>query len=230
MSHADDLGRAIQDPMPETGPTRRGLLAAASGFALAASGLFLPVAREDAMARDGANGGNLGGRHGKDRRGQHKKRHHGDHKNRQKNNKDNAPGKVFKNVALYVYNERNEAVFVQGWAGGKTTGYNTTTAVVEIAAKTGGTTPFHDFVFPDDEGIAQISPNHFVWATNTYILNPRIVIAIGQWTKTGPSEGFQVLVDDHLAVDNIFENDRIRVKRTADTDNLKQFYVYLRQS
>jgi hypothetical protein len=77
MSHDHDLERAIQDLMPGSGTTRRGLLAAASGLALAI-GLSLPVAVEEALAK-GSFGGHLGGRHGKNQRGQHHKRHHGKH-------------------------------------------------------------------------------------------------------------------------------------------------------
>jgi hypothetical protein len=52
------------------GINRRGLLAgAASGFALAASGLLLPEWQEEVEAREGAYGGRLGGRHGGNRRG-----------------------------------------------------------------------------------------------------------------------------------------------------------------
>ena len=45
--------------------SRRALLRATlGGFALAASGLFLPADDDEAAAREGALGGVLGGRHG----------------------------------------------------------------------------------------------------------------------------------------------------------------------
>ena len=53
---------------------RRGVLrAAAGGFVLVASGLFVP-ADDEAEARDGVYGGRLGGRHGTNRRGVDKAR------------------------------------------------------------------------------------------------------------------------------------------------------------
>ena len=60
---------------PPDATARRALLrAAVGGFALAASGLFLPADDADeAAALEGAYGGELGGRRGKDRRGLNKR-------------------------------------------------------------------------------------------------------------------------------------------------------------
>lgn len=73
---------------------RRGLLAAAAGsFALAASGLFLPQWLEEAAARPGAAGGELGGRRGKDQKGRDKKRDRGKKRDKHDDNdKQKAPG------------------------------------------------------------------------------------------------------------------------------------------
>jgi hypothetical protein len=78
-------------------PNRRALLRLATGgFALAASGLLLPGwLAEEAEAREGAYGGELGGRRGKDRRGRHRRRTHGDKKGKNDRNKrkdDRPPG------------------------------------------------------------------------------------------------------------------------------------------
>jgi hypothetical protein len=117
-----------------TNTSRRQLLRAASGgVALAASGLFLPQWLEEAAARPGANGGELGGRRGKDRKGRDKHRNHGDRKrSRSRSNKNgSSPGDAhYRWIWFYVYNDRpvttpNGSVSVQGWAnkGGLTDHY-----------------------------------------------------------------------------------------------------------
>ncbi len=73
------------EEMDGQGLGRRELLrAAAGGFALAASGLFLPEGLEETAAREGALDGELGGRRGKDRRGldARQRRNRGDKKDR----------------------------------------------------------------------------------------------------------------------------------------------------
>ncbi len=63
------LDERLREEMDDRCLGRRGVLrAAAGGFVLAASGLFLP-ANDEAAAREGAHGGKLGGRHGQNRRG-----------------------------------------------------------------------------------------------------------------------------------------------------------------
>ena len=78
----------------ETTSSRRTLLQTAlSGFALATSGLLVPAWLEEAEAREGAYGGKLGGRHGKNRRGrdQRKRRDHGNDKNNDHGKQGGAP-------------------------------------------------------------------------------------------------------------------------------------------
>ena len=102
------------------GTTRRAMLsAAAGGFALAASGLFLPDWMEEAEAREGAYGGQLGGRHGKDQRGlNHAKRRkrarrrgHGDKKDKGRDKNDSPPrGTVTRDIAFSIQNQRSTSV------------------------------------------------------------------------------------------------------------------------
>lgn len=78
---------------------RRGLVrAAASGFVLAASGLLLPAALGETEAREGALGGDFGGRRGKNRRGRHKRkrRNHGNNKGK------SGGGGLFRATALTI--------------------------------------------------------------------------------------------------------------------------------
>jgi hypothetical protein len=67
----------------DMGSTRRQLLRAATGgFALTASGLFLPEGLAETAAREGALGGDKGGRRGNDQKGRHRHRSHGDKKDK----------------------------------------------------------------------------------------------------------------------------------------------------
>ena len=105
----------VETETDETGgTTRRAMLsAAAGGFALAASGLFLPDWLEEAEARDGAYGGKLGGRHGKDHRGRdkRKRRTHGNKKDKGRDKNDSPPrGTVIRDVAFSIQNQRSTSV------------------------------------------------------------------------------------------------------------------------
>lgn len=84
--------------------TRRNLLrAAVGGFALTASGLFLPTEAELVSGR-GALDGDKGGRRGNDRKGRHKKRNHGDKKENNKNEDKPPQGHgPFRSVAVTVH-------------------------------------------------------------------------------------------------------------------------------
>jgi hypothetical protein len=81
------------------------------GFVLTASGLFLPSDHEDATAREGVYGGQLGGRHGRNRRGvdKGKRRDRGERGNGKDGDKRNekAPGAglgPFRDTAITVIN------------------------------------------------------------------------------------------------------------------------------
>ena len=109
-------------PMATERTRREVLRAATAGFALAASGLFLPHGLEQTAAREGANDGELGGRHGRDRKGRHRRRTHGDRKDKRPAPGGGAIGERPVNVAVTVQNFRNVAVQVQGWQGIRNTG------------------------------------------------------------------------------------------------------------
>jgi hypothetical protein len=108
------MGSAIREDEREmrerTGLSRRGFMsAAAGGFALAGNELVLPDWLEaEAEAREGALGGELGGRRGEDRRGRDKaqrdrRRGRHDKKNDAKDNDGPPPGGgLFRSAALTV--------------------------------------------------------------------------------------------------------------------------------
>lgn len=76
--------------------SRRNVVAAAGSLALAASGLFLPGWLVEAEAREGALGGDKGGRRGKNHRGRHKRRTHGHKKDNHKGQDKGRGGDPFK--------------------------------------------------------------------------------------------------------------------------------------
>jgi hypothetical protein len=89
------------------GLSRRAILGGAvAGFALPASGLFLPETGEVAAARDGALQGAKGGRRGKDQKGRHRHRTHGGKKDKNKGRNDAPPQNhgPFRATALTVRN------------------------------------------------------------------------------------------------------------------------------
>ena len=99
------LDEMVSDLRTDALVTRRAWIAASSGLLVAAGGLFLPEWLQDADAREGAYGGRLGGRHGKNRRGvDHAKRR--DRKDRSRDrdrDRGKAPGRgLFRNTALTV--------------------------------------------------------------------------------------------------------------------------------
>lgn len=114
VNREDEDGTLERERAAESTWSRRTLLgAAAGGFALAASGLFLPDWLPEAEAREGAYGGVLGGRHGKNRRGrdQRKRRTHGakNKNNRNDGKRDNLKG--WRNTALTVENTGGDPQF-----------------------------------------------------------------------------------------------------------------------
>ena len=97
--HKHDPARAMVEA--GSGHNRRGLLAAAGGFALAASGLLMPRWLDVADAREGALGGKRGGSHTK-----HRSRHRRRHSPGDKRDKRKAPGapQFFRTSALTTKN------------------------------------------------------------------------------------------------------------------------------
>ena len=102
--YADNAEQAVV-----SASSRRHLVRTAGGLVLAAAGLFLPDWLEETDAREGANGGALGGRRGHNRRGRHQRRTHGDRKNRNQRSgsalQDHGP---FRSSALTVTNKSNQ--------------------------------------------------------------------------------------------------------------------------
>ena len=146
--------------------SRRGLLGAAGGFAVAASGLLLPDwLVEETAAREGAYGGQLGGRRGKDHRGgdKAKRRGHGGKKN--KNSRGNRPGSGgFRNMALTVRNAGLDlnhpgAYFLERFTA--TFYYQTKTGIDTYGHPIKAQGPFEFDAYEEQKRSFRFAPDHF---------------------------------------------------------------------
>lgn len=178
---------------------RQFLGGAASRFALAASGLFLPDALEaEAEAREGAYGGKLGGRHGNDRRGRDRDNRNRRHRHDRDKRPDRDPprGPIDDEGALNI-----QFIFVNNNGAGSdpigvtcySYAWGTNTVVAEETKSVRGETaaPFttavkHASLYIDHD-------RHVVWAKNPFWGYPTIEInmAAGGTSTAGP-KGMEV--------------------------------------
>ena len=208
---------------------RRHLLGvAASGFALAASGVLLPEwLVEEAAAREGANGGTLGGRHGKNHKGRHRRRDR-KQQHRQNDNRDRAPGLINPlQVALHVDNISSSPVQVQGWEpSGVSHGKNvfhvpTGWDYATLTPNTGG----KDFIANAGENcIVRIGTDRLVFASNPPLGFPLVRIQTGGWSADGWNPKGQTLAEQSMLVNHSVFAGGIYVQRLPDTDH-KVFVV-----
>jgi len=190
--HTTDEKGTLMSEQPNL--SRRTILSGAvAGFALTASGLFLPETREEAAARKGALGGAKGGRHGKDHRGRdrQKRRDHGDKKD--KGNDRPPQGAIFRDVALFVHNMRNVPVQGQGWQlhftgpnpGGDWYFRDSSWDWSTIEAKpANGKEHFKDFFGSEWLVVVRIGTDRVVGAGNDMLTYPGGWIKSGGWDAT----------------------------------------------
>jgi hypothetical protein len=217
--------------------TRRGFARVAAGaFALGVAGLYLPALVDDAAAREGALGGQLGGRRGKDRRGRDKpkRRDRGNGKNGQPNNGPRSGGPRAIDVAVRVRNLRDAPVQAQGWIGGWST--NDDKWTIEegwdwsmLAAKPAtGPQASKDFVGRFREVAVRVGTSH---AVHCYLGAFGLVgaaIWTGGWGTAGHDPGASLLTyNDELRVDSSISAAGITVTRVADSDTHKWYVVDL---
>lgn len=182
------------------------------GFILGASGLLLPETAEDILARDGANGGELGGRRGKNRRGRDKGRNH--RKDRKAHDKNDAPGSQgFLRVKLIVYNGRNEDLTVDV----KGNFPRTWTDIWHGPLKAGETSEY----------VGDLCDQLLFTAKDAYVeaYNPGLGYP---WVRLG--EGADTT---NMSINQVVSNSRVEVKRLEDSGGInsahsyKQFHVRL---
>jgi hypothetical protein len=214
--------------------SRRAILGgAAAGFALAANGLFLPERLQETAAREGANNGELGGRHGKDHRGRDRdrQRHRRDRdRRRHRHDRDKEPdhdppqGPIDNEGVLNI-----QFIFVNNNKRGSepigVTCYSYKWGTTEAIS-------WEDKTVRPESGVAfkttvkQASlyidhDRHVVWATNPFWDYPTIdITSAGGRGGAGPKA---MHVDDGLAWQ--YGNYKIAVTRNGDSDGYKVFSV-----
>ena len=224
-----------------TDMSRRQLLRAASGsFALAASGLFLPPVLEQAAARPGANGGELGGRRGRNRRGRNKPQHRDKNRTnakRQKNKRGTPRGSThIKWIKFYVYNDRpvttpNQSASVRGWANmhGDIGEPWDRLPLVSVA---NGTYTGEFEMFEYEEGAVVVDDRYYVEADNSLLppFPPLLRLYYGgTMTNQGYEGGTRVVEGYALAEDDQYETTieghRFTIKRLYDTNDYKVYDI-----
>lgn len=222
MRDEQDHGES-QAPTDEArNPTRRSLLGAAGGFALAASGLLLPDRLvEDAEARAGALDGAKGGRRGNDHKGRHRKRSHGDKKDKRKD-RDKPRGFVPTNVAMNVINNRSVPVNIRGWLADKRTHWYVPDGWDWEPMPPTTPPQLRQFVGHGDfSGMwVQIGTDRVVYFAFTWPIPPYAAIYSGWWDSNGwqPKGQGEILADkDHMFIDESFSAPGITAERVADS-------------
>ena len=223
------LGEGSREEMNGRGLGRRELVrAAAGGCALAASGLLLPEGWEEAGAAEGAYGGRLGGRHGKNRRGRDT-RH--DQRGKRKRDRHRPDGEDWLNVALYVHNLRQSAIAVRQW---KAIGFDDiirwgpVTEWLTIDGKpVSGPEHFIDFVTKLKGFAVEINTGHVIEVTNPLLGFPHMTVGVGGWSEHGWDPQGATLINKGFTEWETTTAPGFAVQRLNDTGAHKQFLVNL---
>ena len=210
-----------------SGVSRRDLLsAAASGFALAAGGLFLPAWLDDASAREGANDGEMGGRHGRNRRGRDSQGGRG--RKRDKHDKQNAPGNRGRKDVDIVLITGNTAMDVEVWQQDPE---NDKKAVLKWPRRTVAANTRVEFLGSEPR-LALVgnyvgeSQNLFFQCFNPELFGtPTIWIGQGYWSKTGQVIDGDVYVHQPISEGEYVAIDGFRVDRVTDSGLHKIFVI-----
>lgn len=205
----------------EAGLSRRALL---GGFALSASGLFLPASREQTEARDGAAGGQLGGRHGKDHRGRNGDRHR-HRRDRDKDPDRHPPKGILDNEGVlnieFIFVNNNVAgtgpIGVTCYSYDWGTHAVLSSEVKSVRAETGvdfKTSVKHASLYFDHD-------RHVVWARNPFYDYPTIEItSAGGRVTVGP----RAMAEGDVCSSR-YGTAKIDVTRLRDAEGYKVFSV-----
>ena len=224
------------------GTSRRGLLGAAGGFALAASGLLLPgwLAEETAARPDTAFSGQLGGRRGKNRRGVDKakrreKKHHG-RWNARNGARPGSGAPHIRWIKFFVYNDRpvttpNQSAAVRGWANENGDDAENSWDRLPLVSLANGTYTGEFELFEYKEGAIVIDDHFYVEADNSSLFIPvSIVLAYGgTMTANGYQGGTRLdviyLSEDHQSTTNV-DGRLFTINRLWNTDDYIVFDVH----
>lgn len=210
---------------------RRWVATATTGFVLSAGGLFLPELVRETEARSGANGGELGGRHGKNRRGKDQKRSRGDKKEHGGKGHDDPPGRWGRGIEFAVdYGRSSGSLKVEFYAvsrrtpgGDEWASFATRTVAPHAGASYAVDAP-HLSVW--------IAGRYFVGAINNATWYPSVTLGYGgSWSTSGWSG--TVVVDDRSLRENEVapamnvDGYSFSVKRETDSDANKRFTLVI---
>lgn len=196
--------------------SRRDLLRIGAGaFALAASGLLLPIGDEKAEGR------------GKQTRRRRRRR---------RNANQSATGGLpqrdplqLRGVALYIHNVRSTEVAVREWVFlGEPSEWKLKRDWETIPAKP-ATGPEHvvDLVDEGLQVVAELNTGHIIWGGNRPIGYPWVTIGTGGWTADGWNPRSATLLDRSFTEGDRFVAGSFSVERLNDSDDYKQFLIYL---
>jgi hypothetical protein len=234
MTKRSETGNCSRDG---AGLSRRAILSGAvAGFALTASGLFLPETGEVAAARDGALQGAKGGRHGKDHKGRHRRRTHGDKKDKGKHGNEAPPQDhgPFRATALTVINQRlspQDCTFF----------YRIKTGLDDYALPTpdGDRTLLYNESFrydPDRYRVGVLLKNASGWqdlyadVRNLSFWFPRGGVSVGD--KLDPHNGkfgSRYFAEQEFSVGDVREDIALILKRNADSAGRIEWQLILRR-
>jgi hypothetical protein len=226
--------------------SRRSLLSgAASGVALAASGLLLPEWLVEEAAADTHPVRGVQDRKDQKRQKQRHKREHNRtvKRRRQQASRQDTPrgsGSLIRDVAILVHNYRPFGADVQGWQFAGTEGWFTPTYEVPkgwdwstIPGRTGVPHFTKDFVGTENYVIVRIGGDRVVFASNIAIGFPTAYIRTGGWNKygqgndKGQEKPGKFLAQADFTVNHTIAAEGIRITRVDDTDNHIRFSVDL---
>jgi hypothetical protein len=222
------LGDNACDDMSGRGLCRREVMrAAAVGFAVAASGLLLPMPLEQVAARQGASNGELGGRHGKDRRGRDRDRDHRRHRRDRDKKPDRDPPKGFfdnegvLNIQFIFVNNNDRGTDPIG-ATCYSYKWNTVDVVHEEAKVARAESGVRFDTAVKSAALYIDHDRAVVWAKNPYIGYPTISIALaaGGLSQDGPKD---MEVGATLSLQR--GHYKLVVQRVADDSTYKIFSV-----
>ncbi len=196
--------------------SRRDILrAATSAFALTASGLMLPTARELTGASAAAS---------VESEGQGKKR-----RKRRRRRRQNAAAR-FLDVALSVHNFRSEVIVLQAWTNTGTYPFPwVAQGGLEVLAAKPQSGPESSVAFVvdvDDIGVGT-GNGYVINVFNPAIGYPGVQIGTGNWGALGWEPQGETLLSTGLAEGETARTSGFEAKRLNDTSTHKQFQVNL---
>jgi hypothetical protein len=208
---------------------RRGFFrSAAGGLLVAAGGLWLPGQDEEAQARDGAFGGKLGGRRGKNRRGKERRDRKPD-RDRKPPAPPRSPGAADPlMIAVDFTNLRDtpvtldvwEAAF-QDWDNWFQTNASWKQVPVPVKPAT-GQPPVKTYIGNQVNMAVAIAPDRVLYIeTDSPSAAANVAVLTGTWSASGRNPITGVLaVKMDMPIGFVLESNGVRVKRLANRTNL----------